>query len=469
MNDAQLARLLTERNSWWANPEWERDDPDLRPLRATPFTYRPEPLRGITPGGLYLLLGPRRVGKTVELKRAVAAVIEAGAAPRQVTFLSCDGLRAADLRRAVGVARNLTRVVAGPRYWFIDEVTSVPGWPAVIKDLRDGTDFRDACVVLTGSSSRDLQDAVDHLAGRRGDDAIGVERLLLPMPFRSFCHMTGHPENLPDVEPFRPRDVFDSGRDALEQLAPRWPELADQWELYLAVGGYPQAVRTFVERGAVAPAFRRDLWDVIRGEAFRSSRMTDAETLGLVARLAEGLGGPLNLSRITRDVGLSSHHLVEDRITSLTAAFLAFRCYREEAGRPNLGAQRKLYFVDPLVATLAQERDRSYPVPDVPYLSEQQLALALARAVERERPGSFVAQTEVRFWRNPISGTEVDFVGPALAAGFESKYVDAGWRRETQALIHRQRGGIVATRGALALDDDAFAVPAGLLVWLLGG
>ena len=74
MNDAQLARLLTERNSWWANPEWERDDPDLRPLRATPFTYRPKPLRGITPGGLYLLLGPRRVGKTVELKRAVEAL-----------------------------------------------------------------------------------------------------------------------------------------------------------------------------------------------------------------------------------------------------------------------------------------------------------------------------------------------------------------------------------------------------------
>lgn len=45
------------------------------------------------------------------------------------------------------------------RYWFLDEITSVPAWPEAIKWLRDNTAFGDDCVVLTGSSARDLADA----------------------------------------------------------------------------------------------------------------------------------------------------------------------------------------------------------------------------------------------------------------------------------------------------------------------
>lgn len=92
MNGGQLGRALIEQNPWWASDDWARDDPDLRGLANAPFEYRPLPLAGIAPDGLYLLLGPRRVGKSVELKRAVVELIASGVEPRRIVYFSCDAL-----------------------------------------------------------------------------------------------------------------------------------------------------------------------------------------------------------------------------------------------------------------------------------------------------------------------------------------------------------------------------------------
>jgi hypothetical protein len=46
--------------------------------------------------------------------------------------------------------------------------------------------------------------------------------------------------------------------------------------------------------------------------------------------------------------------------------------------------------------------------------------------------------------------------------------VDTGWRGASRAIAARGVGGVVATRRALALDEDMLAVPSALLAWLLG-
>ena len=112
--------------------------------------------------------------------------------------------------------------------------------------------------------------------------------------------------------------------------------------------------------------------------------------------------------------------------------------------------------------------DPSAVEPVVPNVSEQQMALALHRSIEREMQGAFVEMAEVRYWVNPNSKTEIDFVGSRLGLGFESKYVDTGWRGASRAIAARGVGGVVATRRALALDEDMLAVPSALLAWLLG-
>ena len=123
---------------------------------------------------LIVLRGPRRVGKSVVLKDAVLALCaRPDVDPRQVIYLPADGMRSKDLVRAIALGRALTRSVDQPatrlRVWLLDEVTSIDGWTATIKYLRDNTIFGEETVVCTGSSWSETCDVErDLLAGRAG-------------------------------------------------------------------------------------------------------------------------------------------------------------------------------------------------------------------------------------------------------------------------------------------------------------
>jgi predicted AAA+ superfamily ATPase len=471
VNDGQLRRFLTDRSVWWRDPRWERDDPDLREAAESPFLYEPDPLCDVRPGGLYVLRGPRRVGKSVEVKRAIAAAIQGGANPRLVSFCSCDGLSAQDVRRLIAVAQRDTATLSGERLWFLDEITAVPGWATVVKELRDGDPlFRRSCVVLSGSSARDLREATKALAGRRGDVA-DSDRLLLPMDFRSFCLAIGGFEDLPE-EALCPRDLLTaSGERAVTELAPFFSDLDHAWQSYLRIGGFPRAVSDFVATADVSEGFAQALWDVIAGDAFQSAGMTDTDVATFLERLVIGLGSPLNASAAARDVGLSDHRRVDDRIGALGFALMAWRCHQVKRDLPNLRAQGKVYFLDPLIARLPHLRDQRRRDPDDSQLTEQQLGMLLLRATAEGGPVALLEANTVMYERTP-SDAEIDFVGPALGIAFEGKYVDGPWRRAAQTVRAGHERGVLVTRTVLDLDDRqgprrVWAIPAGIVGWLL--
>lgn len=470
MNDGQLRRLLTDRCTWWRNPQWERDDPDLRDAAAAPFVYEPTPLERLRPPGLYVLRGPRRVGKSVELKRAIAATIGKGANPRLISFCSCDGLSAQDVRRLVAVGQKDTSTLDGERFWFLDEITAVPGWAVVVKELRDADPvFRRSCVVLSGSSARDLREATKALAGRRGDIA-DSDRLLLPMDFRAFCNATSDFAQLP-AEAVRPRDLLSpAGAAAVAALAPFFSDLDHAWQLYMRIGGFPKAVSDFVGSADVGPGFLRALWDVIAGDAFQSTGMTEVEVATFLERLLVGLGSPLNASALARQVGLSDNHRVNDRIDALSFALMAWRCHQSRDGLPNLRAQEKVYFLDPLIARLPHLRDERRRDPEDSQLTEQQLGVLLLRAAGAGPEALLEAGTVM--YERTSSDAEIDFVGPDLETAFEGKYVDGPWRRAAQTIRARHERGVMVTRTVLDTSEmegsrRVWAVPAGIVGWLL--
>lgn len=469
VRDSEIGDRLRERNPWWRHERgWEHEDEYLREAAQAPIDYQPEVLADIQQGGLYTLSGPRRVGKSLELRRTISTLIARGVPGRSIIHCSCDDFSLQDLRRMFRVGQSLTRLSDQPRWWLLDEVTSVGrGWSSVVKDLRDDTPLRRDCVVLTGSSSRELRTATKNLAGRRGPAAADSDRLLMPIPFRDFCLLIGGLSDLPDFAAIDPRNILDhQSREMFAELSFWSSALVDAWELYLRCGGFPRAVSDFLREGDVSAAFVQDLWDVIRGEAIRATSLGDAELLNLLARIAQGMCSPLNATRVAEDVGLGSHHSVSDRLNDLTFAFQTWMCHRTVDGQPNTAAQRKVYFVDPLIARIPSERNASYAAPDITKLSEQQLGLSLLRAVTNGRADTFVAAEAVMYERT--SSAEIDFVGPSIGGPFESKYVERGWKRETRALAARHGHGIVATRNVLETDGDIWAVPVSMLVWLLG-
>ena len=496
MKRGEAQQILAATNRWWRDPTgWSRDDPDLREAMRAPFDYHADVLSNLAPGGLFILRGPRRVGKTVAVKGAIRELVAGGVPPRRIVHMAVDGLRSRDLGLLVDAADGLMPG-EGHRYWFIDEITGIAdGWPERVKWLRDNDSrFRIDTVVLTGSSAAGLTDATKALAGRRGD-AREPDRVLLPVGFRSFVRLVSAeaPKDVSSPSGLRISDLTrDTLKEVLAELAPWQDVLIRAWEAYLGCGGFPASVARHVvsreepvglrrslaglrpskEHGRntareMQPDYEpkprsRKLEDVIHGDAFRRAEWSRTQSTDLLRRLAVNLCTPLNVASLADDTGVGQATL-KRRLDELREAFVVWPCYREDNLRPKLRAQPKLYFTDPIYARLAP--DAGY---DISRLSQQQLGMALLRATERAAPGSFVGFDRVLHHRT-ASRKEIDFVGPDFGGiAVESKYVDGGWRRDALTLKASRWRGILATRSETDLADaHVAAVPTALLAWLI--
>jgi len=286
MRDFERRQHLLNFNPWWQDARhWEERDPDLREARLNALgAYDPHPLSNIALGSLYLLMGPRRAGKSVAVKRAIVGLLGEGVDPLRVVFCPCEDLSPQDLRRVVKLAEDLTPGIESEhRYWFFDEITYVGGWATALKQLRDQTPLRSGCVVATGSSGAKLREAQGELGGREGE--AGGVRLLLPMGFRAFVR-----ELYPGLAANLPRDMMaladlqsDAGRRYLETLAVQVDELALAWERYLTIGGFPRAVADALQGVDVRPSTANSLWNILVGDVLHVGSMSDRDVKALLS------------------------------------------------------------------------------------------------------------------------------------------------------------------------------------------
>lgn len=108
---------MRARNPWWQQAAaggdctaWTSRDPVLVSAASVGIDYDPVVLGDIAPGGLWVVRGPRRVGKSVVLMRVAArACADPAWGPGGLVYLSVDGFRAQDLRRSFVLGRDLTR------------------------------------------------------------------------------------------------------------------------------------------------------------------------------------------------------------------------------------------------------------------------------------------------------------------------------------------------------------------------
>lgn len=470
MQLAEMDREFEEANPWWKDPfGWQAMDVALRRAAAAPFEYHPKVLDNLTPGGLHILRGPRRVGKSTEMRRLADRWIAAGADPRSVICMSVEGRSAQDLEDLIRRATDSHAAGhAGHCLWLIDEVTSVIGdWPAAIKRLRDRhPSFSDDTVVLTGSSTAQFDNAVKALVGRRNADH--PDRVMTQMPFVDVAAALGH--DLPESPALVPHQLADKAlvKEMVSKFRPWVTSLVDAWEEYLFVGGYPQMVAAHLSGDKEGQTVMRNaLWDVIHGDAFSGATMTQTQTLTLLRRLTTSLTSLLSINSVAEEVSIDQK-TAANRLDALRRNFIAFPVHREAGLAPKPKSQSKWYFTDPALAGLAAHFG-SGPNPDRTALSEQQLACALLRALERRSPGATIRHDQLLYYR---SGTqaEIDFVSRDFTRTcLESKYVDSGWGRAFQTIeAAGYECGIVATRSGLAEHDAGWALPAGLIVFLLG-
>lgn len=159
------------------------------------------------------------------------------------------------------------------------------------------------------------------------------------------------------------------------------------------------------------------------GDALRSTTMSETEVAVLLDRLVQSLCSPVNGSTVATSVGLRDGDRVNERINDLVTNVLAWRCHRLRQGLPNPAAQRKEYFTDPLIAQLAYRRNQRFTDPDSTKLNEQQIGLAIARAVTRKQPTTFIEADRMNVRADRQSAT-TKRSGPFLPASLRGYWDD---------------------------------------------
>lgn len=456
-------------NPWWTDLSWQPDDDlHLAAAAAAPFRWDPRPFDpdDLASGAVFTIRGLRQSGKTTLAKRLIAERVAAGHA-RRTCFLTLQTIETADeLREAIELVLRLWPDEAGDWLLVLDELTFVRDWARPIVYLREhDRAFRQATVLLTGSSAYDLAASADLLHGRRGRWHRPLDRLHMPMTFRDYV-AARNAAAVPEARLPLAELLSTAGHSTIEQASLRTAELDQFLGEYIRCGGLPAPVTDMLLDGQVADATVSELWRGLSADARRLSR-NDRTLRKLLARTVVALSS-------TTDTGTLAHELDVSRPTAgayvdlLAASFALIALYQRDAKRqdgPALRRPRKLYLGDPALAAIPGVLGG--PTAAEGALVENALAIALLRA-DRAALEGFAHPDRLYYWRS-ADGREVDFLvtHPELVA-VESKYAVRRSGKDYESISKAFGRGIMVSRRDTELDRAVLTVPAGVLLALLG-
>ena len=468
LSDAEILR----QNRWWSEPGWEAADPHLRELRRQPRRLPVPALDAIAldAPAIHTLRGPRQVGKSTALKLLAKRAIER-LDPDRVVYLALDLLKdrpLADLAATISRAKELA-APRGPILLLLDEITMVSGWQTAIKALWDDGSLREDVVVCTGSSAVDLHRGLaERLPGRRG---AGLDHALFPHSFATFAQTID--ETIPPSPEMSVEQLVSAeGREELRSARRLAPKLEAALERYLLFGGLPHAIAEASEgRREPSEQTLAVAYDAILREAQRRGA-SRAATHALLERLVRSLGSTLSWTSLAQDLAVSPP-TARDYVEFLAAAYLLLPVYawRADSDSSALGRDKKLYFADPLLHSVAR-REAPGLEPDRAAQIENAVALALHSRYEPAvlRMEGFDAPSRLHVWRTKRAG-EIDFVcGPReQLAAVEVKYQRSPDRRAAAGIARAFPGrpAVLVTVTHLESRSDADLIPASLFLWAL--
>ena len=324
------------------NPWWEGGDirADYRGLN--PRAYFERFARLVEETGVHravVLMGPRRVGKTVLLHHVIARLLAGGEyGSRDIGYISLDHPlnTRLSIEEAADEIRRASDNPDGPRVLILDEIQYLADWERHLKAFVD-THPGVKCVV-SGSAAAALRlKSMESGAGRFTDF------LLPPLTFHEYLDLRGvgglvecrprHEE--PDKHDYRTDDLVGLNRHFVD---------------YLNFGGYPEAVSSAAVRSDPARYIGADIVDkVLLRDLPSLYGIQDVQELNaLFMTLAYNTAGELSLDALSQQSGVSKP-TIRRYLEYLEAAFLIKVVHRvdQNARRFKRATRFKVYVTTP--------------------------------------------------------------------------------------------------------------------------
>jgi predicted AAA+ superfamily ATPase len=486
---------IVSQNPWWRHGEaFIRYDPNLQRTQPIFFDRRVIELKQ---GGIYILRGPRQVGKTTYLKETIRKLIGRAIPAKNILYLSLDSFASRrEMRNGIETFLDLTRD-ASERFIFLDEITSIRDWNLELKRLADQGIPRGGVILATGSSALKLKEEGELLPGRGVE---GNEYYLKPLPFREFVLQTmdwiaGHlTQNQEFQDSFRGlRSVLEESsvdlswdleeiKKEVQKILPFKRELAYLFRIYLITGGFPGVINHYLRHRfiegkeniepQVSEVFIRD----VLGDLSRLEKQ-EIITRQIFRAIIERYTSRFSFTHLSREIE-RSHITTMDYLQCLEDSFISFILYAYDFNKkePKWKGDKKVYFLDPMVYHSVKAYLRGEPVFGVitETMMDEEL---LGRIVEGVVISHLRMHREIPLLRSPEtflwnyydrSGKELDAIvkGDGEYLGIEIKYrnIVTGERMKKISPIKKY---IILSKEDVGGGEDPMVVPVDLFLSLL--
>jgi hypothetical protein len=316
--------FLKIQNPWWEDPKTIAQDPHLLAIEGKPYRFTPDLVKTLKwePGDIFVLRGPRQVGKTTTLKLLIQRLLGEQANPKNIFYLSCEAIESfRELQKELARFLETRRKIR--TFLFLDEISFVPSWQRAVLGVANLGLTAHATLVLTGSNARDLKESSEQLPGRRGK---GQDLQIYPLSLWELAKLA-----------------------SFQGLTP-----GELLNLYLQIGGFPRAVAEYVMLGTITDETYGIYRNWIVGDASRYQLRQ--ETLKqILFRIGDTLTSRITWPKLIENSPIRSHETALEYVEHLQDAFLCHihYCYQPETKGPATQKARKLYFVDPLLYGIA--------------------------------------------------------------------------------------------------------------------
>jgi uncharacterized protein len=333
-----VARMRFD-NPWWGHHEKGKVAFEETPRRKYFDTFY-QTIIDRSVRRAIVLMGPRRVGKTVMVYHGIRALLDAGIEPHHIFYISLEtpiytGL---SLEKMLGIFQEIfLHQREAPLFVFFDEIQYLKNWEVHLKSLVDS--YPDYKFIATGSAAAALRlKSQESGAGRFSD------YILPPLTFAEYISFIGAEADLIKSTPSK------NSIESIKYSAKNIDALNEEFIKYINFGGYPEAVFSKTIRQDPGQYIKSDIIDkVLLRDLPSLYGITDIQELNrLFTTLAYNTGNEVSLEGLSQSSGVAKN-TIRRYLEYLEAAFLIRKLERidHNAKRFKRAMCFKVYLTNP--------------------------------------------------------------------------------------------------------------------------
>lgn len=291
-----------------------------------------------------VLMGPRRVGKTVMVYHAIRLLLDFDISAENILYIS--------LETPIYTGLSLERILSyfqelfnhdrhSSLFVFFDEIQYLRKWEVHLKSLVDS--FPSCQFIATGSAAAALRlKSTESGAGRFSD------YILPPLTFAEYLMFIGKEDEL--IENIDDSDNSEDPYKRRSLVSKNIDKLNEEFINYLNFGGYPEAVFSETIRQDPGQYIKSDIIDkVLLRDLPSLYGINDIQELNrLFTTLAYNSGNEVSLEGLSQSSGVAKN-TIKRYLEYLEAAFLIHRVERidQNAKRFKRAVCFKVYLTNP--------------------------------------------------------------------------------------------------------------------------